>query len=125
MDISDLIPTKDTVTVELKNKKGEPLINKDGSPMTWTRYLPHSKEYKEARYAQQDYLLSKKVEEIGAKESNDLFKDFLVNTTADWNLTYNGKQPKFGKKVAKEILDKVDIFVNQLLEGEHSSEDFT
>jgi hypothetical protein len=130
MDISAFIPTVDTVDVELKNPvDGSVMTNKDGSPMTITMYLPHSKKYKEVRHAQTNKRIqegqkkNKKV--ITAEEIEAETLDLLVKTTAGWNITYKEKQPKFSDDLAREIYELAPFIPEQLFEGVAEAEVFT
>ena len=130
MDISAFIPTVDTVDVELKNPVNlEVMTNADGSPMTITMYLPHSKQYKEVRHAQTNKRIqenqkkNKKV--ITAEEIEQETLELLVKTTAGWNITYKEKQPKFSEEVAREIYELATFIPEQLFEGVAEAEVFT
>ena len=130
MDISNFIPTTDTVDVELTNPvNGEPMTNKDGSPMIITMYLPHSKKYKEVRHAQTNRRIKASQKKGGntitAEEIEAETLDLLVKTTAGWNITYKEKQPKFSEDVAKEVYALAPFIAEQLFEGVAEAEVFT
>ena len=130
MDISAFIPTVDTVDVELKNPVNmEVMTNADGSPMTITMYLPHSKQYKEVRHAQTNKRIQesqkKNRKTITAEEIENETLDLLVKTTAGWNITYKDKQPKFSEDVAREIYELAAFIPEQLFEGVAEAEVFT
>ena len=130
MDISNFIPTTDTTLVELKNPtNGDVMTNEDGSPMTITMYLPHSKKYKEVRHAQTNRRIQasqkKGVKSITAEEIEAETLDLLVKTTAGWEITYKGKKPKFSEEIAREIYEVAPFIAEQLFEGVAEAEVFT
>lgn len=125
-DLSDFTPKTDTIDVVIKHPKTkEPIKNDDGSNMVITRYLPHTKEYKASRHKQADLVLKKNTEELTSAEYEQLGLDFLAETTADWDITYEGKKPKFSVKKAKEIYDRLAWIGVQLREAEQEATDFT
>jgi len=130
MDISAFIPQVDTVDVELKNPaNGEVLTNDDGTPMTVTMYLPHSKKYKEVRHAQTNKRIQESQKKnrkvITAEDIEAETLDLLIGTTAGWNITYKGEKPKFSDAVAKEVYEGVPFIAEQLCEGVAEAEVFT
>lgn len=116
MDLQDLIPTSDTITIELVFKD-KPLTNEDGSPMTVEAYLPHSKVYKETRHKQADFILSKGDSQLKSSEYEDLGYNFIVETTKGWNITLGKEQPKFSKKKAREVFEALP-FIPELIREE-------
>lgn len=127
MNIFDLKPKRDTITVELKSKVGgEPLLNDDGSPMTWTKYLPHTKQHKELLLDQQDELIKNKQEEITARQAKKMSVDRIVKTTKEWNITgEDGEKLEFTEELAYELLDWPCNFAQQIFMAEAELEDFT
>jgi len=130
MDISAFIPTVDTVDVEIKDPvKSEPLVNADGTVMTITMYLQHSKRYKEVRHAQTNKRIQesqkKNRKPITAEDIEAETLDLLVKTTAGWNITFKGEQPKFTEALAREIYDVAPFIADQLFEGVAEAEVFT
>lgn len=113
MDLKNLIPESDTVVVELVYK-GNTLTNEDGTPMTVEVYLPHTKEYKDTRHRQSDFIISKGEQKLKSAEYEDLGYSFIVDTTKSWNITFDGDQPKFTKKKAREVFEALP-FIPELI----------
>lgn len=125
MNLFDLIPASDTVVIELKYK-GEVLTNADGSPMTVEVYLPHAKEYREIRHKQADFIISKGEEKLKSSEYEDLGYNFMADTTKGWNITLSeGDQPKFSKKKAREVYEKLPFIVELIRDVVDKQEVFT
>lgn len=131
MDISNFIPKTDTVDVELTNPMtGEVMTNEDGSPMTITVFLPHSKRYKEVRHEQTNRRIQasqkKGGKTITAQEIEAETIDLLIKTTASWDITYkNERLDKFDEKVAREIYEVAPFIPEQLYEGVAEADLFT
>ena len=124
MDLMNLIPTTETIEVELKHPQTfEPLKNEDGSVMTITVYAPHSKEYKAAVHQQTNIRL-KQMQAKGNRNTNVITAEeleaatikMLVKTTKDWNITSGGKQPKFTTDEATKIYQEV-FWIKDQIEG--------
>lgn len=113
MDLKNLIPASDTVVIELEYK-GNALTNEDGTPMTVEVYLPHAKEYKDTRHRQSDFIISKGEQKLKSAEYEDLGYSFIVDTTKGWNITFDGDQPKFSKKKAREVFEALP-FIPELI----------
>jgi len=130
MDISDFIPTVDTVDIELKSPIDfQVMANTDGSPMTITMYLPHSKVYKEVRHAQTNKRIQesqkKNRKPVTAQDIEEETLELLVKTTAKWNITWKGGQPDFTEVLAREIYSLAPFIPEQLFEGVAEAEVFT
>lgn len=130
MDLKKLTPKSDTITVELKHPStGDVLENEDGSPMTISRYAPHSKEYKSAVNKETDKKLkvaqAKKKFSLTAEELEKTGIRLLAETTFDWNITYDGEQPEFSIGLAESIYTEVFWIREQLEEAESDYLDFT
>lgn len=130
MDLKDLTPKEDTIVVELKHPTtGEVLTNEDDSPMTISRYAPHSKQYKRVVNEETNKKLravqSKKKNFLTAEELEETNIKLLAETTFDWNITYGGEQPKFSESTAKELYREVFWIKEQLEEAEQDYLDFT
>ena len=131
MDISNFIPTVDTVDVEIKSPVDQSVMkNEDGTPMTITMYLPHSKEYKAVRHDQTNRRIQasqkKGGNKVTAQEIEAETIELLVKTTAGWDVTYKGKHLKeFDPKVAKEMYELATFISEQLFEGVAEAEVFT
>lgn len=126
MFLNDLLPTQDTVVVELKYK-GEVLKNEDGSPMTIEVYLPHTDKYRKASHAKANGYFDKerKGETFTSEELEDLGVDFVAQTTKAWNITLSeGNQPKCNLKNVKDFYMKFPSFFKQVREEVDSVEVF-
>lgn len=126
MDLKNFVPSKDNVVVDLKiNDK--PLLNADKSPMTITVLSPYSKEYKTIL----NTLTNERIKRLSKEDKDKVenFEDFslqlLVDTTVDWNITWETDKPKFDKELAKEIY--TDAFWIKVLINEAQAKlvDFT
>ena len=131
MDIANFIPTTDTVDIELKKDSttDEVMTNEDGSPMVITMYLPHSKVYKDVRHEQTNRRIARsqqrKKQPVTAQEIEAETIELLVKTTAGWNITYKGEQPKFSEELAAEIYNRAPFITDQIFEGVAEAQDFT
>ena len=132
MDLMNLVPTTDEIEVVLKHPATfETLKNDDGSEMTITVYAPHSKEYKAAVHEQTNIRI-KQMQKSGrnnttitAEELEAASINMLAKTTKGWNITFEGKKPKFAVDTAKTIYDKVFWIKDQIEEAVAGSEVFT
>jgi hypothetical protein len=130
MDLKDFKPISDVIVVELKHPTtGDVLTNDDETPMTISRYAPHSKEYKSAVNVETNKKLkiaqSKKKLMMTAEDLEEINIRLLAETTFDWNITYGKKQPKFSVDSAKEMYEEVFWIKDQLEEAEAEYLDFT
>lgn len=122
MDLKDLAPTSDTVTVVIKHPgNGEVLKNDDKSDMTITMAAPHSKEYKKVLHEMNNKRLkqmsSKKQQEVSSEDLEEMLLDTLAKTTKEWNITYSGECPKLTVAKAREIYETVFWIRNQIEEA--------
>ena len=132
MDLMNFIPTTDTVDVVITNPKTfEPLKNEDGSEMTITAYLPHSKEYKDAVHVQTNIRLKqmqakgKKSNAITAEELEVASIKMLAKTTKSWNITLGGEKPEFTEDAAKKLYQDIDWIKALVEDGVAEAEVFT
>lgn len=137
MDLKDLIPTTDTITVTVKHPSTyEPLKNEDGSDMTITLYAPHTKEFKAAAYAQTNKRLKQAQTNKGKRQVNTSFEftaedleessvQLLAETTKEWNITFDGEQPEFSVNTAKQLYSEVFWIKGQLDEETQEYDAFT
>ena len=117
MDLKDLTPKSDTVDVPIVHPATlEPLTNDDKSPMTITMYAPHSKEYKAAVHAQTNKRLKSKNLEVTAELLEETTLELLATATKEWNITFDGEQPKCTKAKAKSIYTEV-FWLRDQIEG--------
>lgn len=106
MDLSDLIPKSDTITVFLRHPiTGEPIKKDDGTDMTITVYGQHTEAYKAAIHEQMDKRLEKAAKgrdsKITASEMDATSAELLAKTTVAWNIQFNKKDYEF--KIANAI----------------------
>lgn len=133
MDLMNLIPTTDEITVVIKHPSTyDVLLNDDGSEMTITVFAPYSKEYKAAVHEQTNIRL-KQMQAKGNRNSNVITAEelekatikMLAKTTKDWNITFDGKKPKFTVDAAKKLYEDVYWIKDQIEEAVADSEVFT
>lgn len=129
MDLKDLTPKSDTVDIELFHPNtGKVLKNEDGSAMTISLYLPHSKEHKAAVHKQTNSKLKKMQKggkiDITAEEIDESTYDLMADITHSWNVTYDGKQPKLTRNTAKKLYQEVFWIRSQLEAGLEDALDF-
>lgn len=130
MDLKDLKPKSDTVEVDIVHPTTlEPLNNEDGSTMSITLYAPHSKEYKALVHEQTNKRLKQvsktKKSEITAEELERTGIELMAKATKDWNITFDGDQPKFSVELAIKVYDEVFWIRDQIEEAVSNSLDFT
>lgn len=124
MDLKDLIPDTETLTIEIEYKD-KVFTNEDGSPMTIEVYLPHSKVGKQAEYKKSDSILRKGGEFISTEEWVDIGNTYFADITKGWDLTLKGEKPAFSNKKAKKIYEEL-AFIPKLIEEKVSAQvDFT
>jgi len=127
MDLQSLIPTDDTIVVELKHPVTEELLTKDdGKPMTITVYAPHSSVYKSQMHEQTNKRIQKaskgKKVTFTAEELENTTLELLAKTTKDWSIQLNGKSPKYSVGEAIDLYAKLPWLKQQVLEAQ---EDFS
>ena len=127
MDLQSLIPTDDTIVVELKHPvTEEPLIKDDGKPMTITVYAPHSSVYKAQMHEQTNKRIQKaskgKKVTFTAEELENTTLELLAKTTKDWSIQLNGKSPKYSVGEAVDLYAKLPWLRQQVLDAQ---EDFS
>lgn len=128
IDLKDLTPKSSTVVVELLNPA-------DLQPLGYSieLYAPHTKEYKEVVYEQQN----KRLEDMRANgnKSNalklDVSKleddaiDLMARTTKSWDIKYGGVKPKLTVEKAREIYTDVFWIRGQIEAAWNDSQNFT
>lgn len=127
MDLQSLIPTDDTIVVELKHPVTEDLLLKDdGKAMTITVYAPHSSTYKAAIHEQTNKRIQKaskgKKISFTAEELENTTLELLAKTTKDWSIQLNGKSPKYSVGEAVDLYAKLPWLKQQVMEAQ---EDFS
>lgn len=127
MDLQSLIPTDDTIVVELKHPVTEDLLLKDdGKPMTITVYAPHSTIYKSAIHEQTNKRIQKAAKgkkiTLTAEDIENATLELLAKTTKDWSIQLNGKSPKYSVGEAMELYAKLPWLKAQVLDAQ---EDFS
>lgn len=137
MDLMSITPSSDVIIVELKHPSTkEVLLNdEDNTPMTWTLYAPHTKEYKKVVYSYTQARMNKMRDKDGKydpsqfnlEEADEETLKQIADVSKDWNITFGGEKPKFTKKVVKDILfdDKYFWIRPQLEEALDTYEVFT
>lgn len=128
-DLFSLVPTTDTIDVELKHPvTDEVLLKDDKTPMTITVYAPHSAEYKAAIYEQANKRIKKAAKSknttFDAKEMDDSTLDLISKTTKDWNIQLEKKSPKFSQEAAKELYVKLPWLKQQVQEAQEDYNSF-
>jgi hypothetical protein len=123
MDLSNLIPTDDSIVVTVKHPlTEEPLLKDDGKEMTITLYAPHSAQYKGVVHEQTNKRIQKaskgKKITFTAEEIEAATLDLLAKTTKDWNIQLNGKSPKFSASEAVDLYGKLPWLKQQLMEAQ-------
>ena len=123
MDLSNLIPTDDTIVVTVKHPlTEEPLLKDAGKEMTITMYAPHSAPYKSVVHEQTNKRIQKaskgKKLTFTAEDIEAATLEMLAKTTKDWNIQLNGKSPKFTVNEATELYAKLPWLKQQLLEAQ-------
>lgn len=134
-DLTEFSPSSDVIVVELKSPKDQEVLTNDddNSVMTWTLHAPHTKQYKKVMYDYTQSRIDRMRTEDGKLDSTKVTIEQaeeenlaqLVDVTKEWNITYKGEKPKFSKKVAKEILEKLFWIKPQLEEALETYEVFT
>lgn len=127
MDLQSLIPTDDTIVVELKHPVTEDLLLKDdGKAMTITVYAPHSSTYKAAIHEQTNKRIQKaskgKKITFTAEELENTTLELLAKTTKDWSIQLNGKSPKYSVGEAMDLYAKLPWLKQQVMDAQ---EDFS
>lgn len=128
MDILDFTPKTDTVEVILRYG-GEVVSNDDGTEMSITVYLPHSKEAKAVDYEIANRQIKalqkgKKGPELTAEILEQQSLDRLAKLTKEWDITYGGEKPELTIEKAKEVY--AVTWIRNLVEQEISDAmDFT
>lgn len=127
MDLQSLIPTDDTIVVELKHPVTEDLLLKDdGKAMTITVYAPHSSTYKAAIHEQTNKRIQKaskgKKITFTAEELENTSLELLAKTTKDWSIQLNGKSPKYSVGEAMDLYAKLPWLKQQVMDAQ---EDFS
>jgi hypothetical protein len=131
MDIFDLTPQKDTVIVELTDPRDDSPLVHNKKKMFIERYLPHTEEYKKAQYKKTQKYLKMAQKQGNTDVDIDLYEaetdrvDVMAETTVSWQLYYGGEWIEFSPEKAKEIYTKAYWIVDQLQQGENSTDVFT
>ena len=134
MDLKNLIPENETVTIELSfiNEEGDRTVimneGKKPTPMTFTVYLPHTKQYKAVQHEMTNKRLqkmsSKKKMGLTSEDLEEISIESLVKTTADWDITFDGEKPKFSEEKARELYS-IPLIRNCIESGVAEAMDFT
>lgn len=119
MDLKDLTPKNDTVTVEIKHPvTNEKLLNEDDSVMTITLYAPHTKEYKRVLWEVTDQRLKEAAKngriEVKSEDLENQSLDSLAKTTKEWNITFDKAMPECNYENAKSVYTEVFWIKDQI-----------
>ena len=119
MDLANLKPKSEVTEILLKHPNTlEPLPNEDGSEMSVTVALPHSKKYKSAMHDQTNRRIATTQKKGGRTyTAEDLEKDsieLLAKITESWDITYNN-----------EVYSEIFWLRDQIEEALTESLDFT
>jgi hypothetical protein len=130
MDLKNLIPENETVTVTLKHPGNDATLqNEDKTDMTISFWLPHTKEAKKVQHEitnRRLKLMSRtKKMDLTAEDLEDISVESLAKTVSQWNITYGGEQPKLTVIKAKELFSEVFWIRNQVEEAVAEAMDFT
>ena len=122
-DLFNMIPTDDTILVEIKHPvTEEALIKDDGKPMTITVYAPHSSVYKAQIHEQTNKRIQKaakgKKVTFTAEELENSMLDLLAKTTKDWDIQFNNKSHKFTVAEAADLYAKVPWLKQQVIDAQ-------
>lgn len=127
-DLANLVPTSDTITVQLKHPVTDEVLKKDdGSAMTIEVFATHSKEYKTAIHEQTNKRIqrvqkNKRNLSFSAEEIENAAVEVLAKTTKGWDLQFNKKALKFSVTEAMDLYQKFPWIKDQVTEAQ---EDFT
>lgn len=120
MDLKELKPNSETITVELVHPTTEePLLFEDGTPFSITVYAQHTREFKESQQKNVDLFQKKGKKKLTIMELEDSITDHLARITCDWNIQYENKKPKLTYQTAREIYNElfwVKVQIQQELE---------
>jgi len=122
-DLASMIPTDDTIVVNLKHPlTEEPLTKDDGKEMTITVYAPHSSVYKTVVHEQTNKRIQKAAKgkkiTFTAEELENTTLEMLAKTTKDWSIQLSGKSPKFSVAEAIEVYSKLPWLKQQVIEAQ-------
>ena len=122
-DLFQMIPTDDTIVVQLKHPITEEVLTKDdGKEMTITVYAPHASAYKAVIHEQTNKRIQRaakgKKTTFTAEELENTTLELLAKTTKDWNIQLNGKSPKFSVSEAIDLYSKLPWLKQQVLEAQ-------
>lgn len=129
MDLSNLIPTSETITVTVKHPvTDDPLLKDDGTEMTIEVYAPHSAEYKAVVHEQTNKRLQKvlknKKTALTSEDVEAMTTDLIVKTTKSWNIQINKKTPKFSVAEASELYTKLPWLKQQIIDAQEDYSSF-
>ena len=122
MDLMSLKPTSEVVVVTLMHPVTfETLLKDDGKPMTITMHSPYSKEYKQAVHEQTDKRISRaqkgKSVTYTALDMESATLELMAKATKDWDITFDGKCPKYTVSKAMEIYQDIPWLRDQIEEA--------
>jgi len=125
---------KEEVVVTLKLGKddilNEPKGDAEATPMTITLSGPNSKASQEVAFDIQDEAIAKykadpKSQEISSRKMFELRVDRVARNTTGWNITLEGKSPKFTLDAVKAFYNEYKMFFYQVEEALEIESGFT
>lgn len=131
MDLKDLKPKNDIVTVNLVHPQtGEPLKHDDGKQFYVNVYAQHTRTFKESQ--QETIALFQKVAKERGKDATptlleveDAVNAHLARITVEWDFLYDGEKPKLSVKRATELYGEIFWIKDQIQEALEKTADFT
>jgi hypothetical protein len=97
--------------------------------MSVTVYAPYTKKYRSAGFSLAQRRMKggdkKDIMDFTFEELEDSGVELLAEVTVDWDITYDGKKPKFTKAKAKEVYEEFFWMKGQIEEAIGNSLDFT
>jgi len=126
MDLLDLMPKEDDITIPLFNPNNleDPMENPDGSQMTVTLCSEDADPFLDARF-----VAAKGYAELGKDAAPSKVRDInakmLSEVTIGWKLTLGGEPLEFNQEKAEEIYKKLPWIVAQVFKYLKEQRDFT
>lgn len=124
MDLKDLKPKSDTLEVIIVHPvTQEPILKDDGTEMSITVYLPHSKSHKEAVHDQVNKRITKMQKKnrvtLTSEEMEEASLELLAKITKKWDIVFNGETPKLTVSSAMDLYREFP-WIKEQIEAEMS-----
>lgn len=128
-DLTNLIPTSDTITVTIKHPvTDEPLLKDDGVEMTIEVYAPHSAQYKAVVHEHANRRLQKAMKSkktvLTSEDVEAMTLELVVKTTKSWDIQINKKTPKFSVEEAQDLYSKLGWLKQQIIDAQEDYSSF-